>query len=58
MFAAHCPKHGTEILLGYRRLIGVANTADGIDVHLLCYCGEHLVQHTGGGPAKVASVAC
>lgn len=47
MFAAYCPTHGSEILLGYRRLIGLRNTAAGIDVHLLCYCGEHLVVPTG-----------
>jgi hypothetical protein len=47
MFAAYCPTHGSEILLGYRRLIGLRNTTAGIDIHLLCYCGEHLVVPTG-----------
>jgi hypothetical protein len=55
MFAAYCPTHDSEILLGYRRLVRMHNTAAGIDVHLLCYCGELLVVHTGRARAGRAA---
>jgi hypothetical protein len=55
MFAAYCPTHGSEILLGLRRLVRMNNTAAGIDLHLLCYCGEHLVVHTGRARASRAA---
>jgi hypothetical protein len=39
MFTAHCPEHGAEVLLGYRNLIGVENTDNGVVVHWRCHCG-------------------
>jgi len=54
MFAAYCPTHASEMLLGYRRLIGLHNTDAGVNIHLLCYCGEHLVVPTGRGRSNRA----
>ncbi|HEV3226047.1 MAG TPA: hypothetical protein VGZ52_04410 [Acidimicrobiales bacterium] len=41
MFTVHCPAHGHEVLLGERRIRQLHNTADGIEVRWVCYCGHH-----------------
>jgi hypothetical protein len=47
MFDAYCPEHGHTVLLGHRRVSEVRNTENGIEVHLICHCGAHLVVETG-----------
>ena len=40
MFTAHCPTHGTEVLLFARNITAIRNTADGIVVSWRCSCGS------------------
>ena len=40
MFSVHCPRHGTEVLLGERRIDSIRNSAAGIEVRWVCYCGH------------------
>ena len=47
MFDAYCPDHGHTVLLGHRNVDRVCNTESGIEVHLTCHCGAHLVVETG-----------
>jgi hypothetical protein len=47
MFDAYCPDHGHTVLLGHRNVDDVRNTESGIEVHLTCHCGAHLVVVTG-----------
>ncbi len=48
MFAVHCPRHGSRVLLDVRRVTRLTNLADGhIAVELKCYDGERLVLVTG-----------
>jgi hypothetical protein len=47
MFSVHCPSCGHTVLLGIRRLVAIDNVADGIEVHLLCFCGEAVTVPTG-----------
>lgn len=47
MFDVHCPNHGHVVLLGHGNVDEVRNTDAGIEVHLTCWCGEHLVVETG-----------
>ena len=47
MFAAYCPRHGSEVLLTERRIRRLTNTDQGIVVELECYDGERLVIRTG-----------
>lgn len=48
MFNVYCPRHGHEVLLGFRRLRRVVNIKPGvIVVELLCHDGEVLRLVTG-----------
>jgi hypothetical protein len=47
MLTVHCPRHGTEVLLGWRAVRAVVNTDDGIHVHWTCRCGAEGVLRTG-----------
>lgn len=39
MFAALCPRTGTRSLITPERILGLENTAEGIRVHFVCWCG-------------------
>jgi hypothetical protein len=47
MFVAHCPRHGSRVLLGYSDVERVENTDDGILVHYQCFCGARWAERTG-----------
>jgi hypothetical protein len=47
MIDAYCPGHGHAVLLGHHAIDRVRNTESGIEVHLNCHCGAHLVVETG-----------
>lgn len=47
MFVAHCPRHGSNVLLTERRIRKLYNTERGIFVVLECYDGEMLTVLTG-----------
>lgn len=49
MFAVHCPRHGTRVLLSERRIRTVHNTGNGIVVEAECYDGERVFVVTGRG---------
>jgi hypothetical protein len=40
MFSVQCPQHGSEVLLSERLIESVRNTAAGIEVRWVCYCGH------------------
>jgi hypothetical protein len=47
MLSINCPKHGTKVLVGTRRIRSMINTQNGIVLHVQCYCGTHVVVGTG-----------
>ncbi len=47
MFDVYCPGHGKVVLLGHGAVDEVRNTESGIEVHLTCHCGAHVVMETG-----------
>jgi hypothetical protein len=55
MFDAYCPDHGHTVLLGHRNVDDVRNTESGIEVHLTCHCGAHLVVVTGRGQRRLVA---
>lgn len=57
MFVAYCPTHGREVLLGERRIRGLRNGAQGIEVELECWDGERLLVRTGRPRPAVAARA-
>ncbi|MGH3775558.1 MAG: hypothetical protein ACRDRR_07440 [Pseudonocardiaceae bacterium] len=55
MFAVHCPRHGTRVLLTERRIRALHNTGTGIVIEAECYDGERVFVVTGrGAPADLA----
>ena len=52
MFSVYCPRHQSEVLLGYRGIERVVNADDGIHVHWKCFCGERGSTHTGVPPRQ------
>jgi hypothetical protein len=57
MFAVHCPRHGTRVLLTERRIRAVHNTDSGIVVEAECYDGERLFVVTGRGASPDPAAA-
>jgi hypothetical protein len=47
MFCVHCPRHGTLVLLGPDQIVSLVNTAYGIELHWVCWCGERGVERFG-----------
>lgn len=47
MFKAHCPVHGSDVLLGPRSILGLDNTDSGIVVRWRCHCGHRGAFRTG-----------
>jgi hypothetical protein len=52
MFAAHCPEHGSEVLLPFSRLRCLRNTPLGIELAFECWCGASLEILTGYSAAE------
>ncbi|HEY8546395.1 MAG TPA: hypothetical protein VIL36_15155 [Acidimicrobiales bacterium] len=40
MFAEHCPRHGTRVLLPPSRIVAIHNTPTGVVVTWRCWCGH------------------
>jgi len=47
MLNAYCPAHGTEVLLGFSRIRGMANVDGLIIIDLECYDGQRVHHYTG-----------
>ena len=41
MFKVFCPRHGSEVLLGYDNIVSISNGPDGVEMAWECYCGQH-----------------
>ena len=55
MFAVHCPRHGSRVLLSERRIRALHHTDNGIVIEAECYDGERVFVVTGRrAPADVA----
>ena len=51
MFSVHCPRHGTEVLLGPNRIRGIEPVDGRLTVRWECYCGHHGA-HDARSPAR------
>jgi|tagenome__1003787_1003787.scaffolds.fasta_scaffold20734764_4 hypothetical protein len=47
MFSVYCPTHGSDVLLGIRRVRGATNVRGLIVLELECYDGTRLLHVTG-----------
>lgn len=57
MFSVYCPGHEHEVLLTVSAITGVANTAEGIEVHWRCRCGTTGTWLTGARRPVAAPTA-
>jgi hypothetical protein len=56
MFTVHCPRHGSEVLLSERRIVGLDASGDGMTVRWVCWCGHHGSHHTGRARRRIELV--
>jgi hypothetical protein len=56
MFSVHCPRHGSDVLLTERRIVGLEPSSDGITVRWVCWCGHQGSHHTGRARRPLALV--
>jgi hypothetical protein len=47
MFTVHCPRHGSEVLLTERHILGIDRIGDGLTVRWECWCGQRGSHRTG-----------
>ena len=47
MFVVHCPTHGSDVMLGIRRVRGATNVRGLIVLELECHDGTRLLHVTG-----------
>lgn len=47
MFSIKCPSHGSDVLVGPRRIRSLLNAEASILLEIECYCGTHVVLGTG-----------
>ncbi len=57
MLTAYCPRHDATLLFQVSRIDVLRNTAQGIEVEMHCYCGEHLVLRRGRTVLPASSAA-
>jgi len=54
MFSVHCPRHGSEVLLNERHILGIDSSDDNLTVRWECWCG-HRGAHKTGRPRRAAT---
>jgi hypothetical protein len=55
MFSVQCPRHGSEVLLSERRIVGIDRSHDHLTVRWVCWCGHH-GSHRTGRPARSTTI--
>ena len=53
MISVYCPRHGREVLLGHRQVLGIDGRGRDMTVRYVCWCG-HEGTHRPHGPAPAA----
>ena len=58
MMSIHCPRHGHEVLIGHRQILGVEGQGHDMTVRWVCWCG-HRGSHRphAGRPAPTVGIA-
>ncbi|HEX9993446.1 MAG TPA: hypothetical protein VGB14_11005 [Acidimicrobiales bacterium] len=57
MFSVYCPGHEREVLLSVSNIVGMSNTAEGIEVHWRCRCGAAGTWLTGARRSRPGTAA-
>jgi hypothetical protein len=53
MFTVQCPRHGSEVLLSERRIVGLDGSGDQLTVRWVCWCGHRGSHRTGRARRRV-----
>lgn len=40
MLSIHCPRHGQDVLLGHRQILGIDGRGQDMTVRYRCWCGH------------------
>jgi hypothetical protein len=54
MMSVHCPRHGSEVLLSHRQIVGIDGRGAEMTVRWVCWCG-HEGSHRPHAPADPAA---
>jgi hypothetical protein len=60
MFSIHCPRHGQDVLLGHRQILGIDGRGHDMAVRYRCWCGHegtHRPQARHPGTSTMAPAA-
>jgi hypothetical protein len=63
MMSIHCPRHGHEVLVGHRQILGIEGRGAEMTVRWVCWCGHEGTTRPHGGrtfsgaSAPIASAA-
>jgi hypothetical protein len=57
MMSVHCPRHGREVLVGHRQILGIDGRAAEMTVRWVCWCGHEGTHRPHARPARPALVA-
>jgi hypothetical protein len=56
MMSIHCPRHGHEVLIGHRQILGIEGHGHDLTVSWVCWCGQHGTSRPGAERIPAASV--
>jgi hypothetical protein len=57
MMSIHCPRHGHEVLIGHRQILGIEGHGRYLTVRWVCWCGQHGTTRPHAGHTTVAAHA-
>jgi len=59
MMSVHCPRHGCDVLLGHRQILGIEGRGAEMTVRWVCWCGHEGSHrpHAPTAPAPTATAA-
>jgi hypothetical protein len=57
MMSVHCPRHGREVLVGHRQILGIDGRGAEMTVRWVCWCGHEGTSRPHARTALAVTVA-
>ena len=57
MMSVHCPRHGHEVLLGHRQVLGIEGRGAEMTVRWVCWCGQQGTSQPQARTAPAVTIA-
>ena len=57
MISVHCPRHGQEVLLGHRQILGIEGRDHDVTVRWACWCGQQGTSRMAGRRSATTTAA-